>query len=180
MRNRSRRFCAHLIGVFALVAGPYIAAQPTTADPRSAESSLPQRPRVGLVLAGGGAKGGAHVGVLKVLEEMRVPIDCIAGTSMGALVGGGYASGIPAGKMQAFLDGINWKRVIGGVGARGLQPIEQKRQGVTYSNKLQLGIKDSRIVIAPGLINASSIDDLLRGFVGKAREQSDFDRLPIP
>ena len=53
------------------------------------------RPRIGLVLAGGGAKGGAHVGVLKVLEEMHVPIDCIAGTSMGALVGGGYASGIP-------------------------------------------------------------------------------------
>jgi NTE family protein len=111
---------------------------------------------------------------------LRVPIDCIAGTSMGALVGGGYASGIPADKMQAFLDGIDWKRVIGGVGARDLQPIEQKRQGVTYSNRLQLGIKDSRIVIAPGLINASSIDDLLRGFVGKAREQSDFDRLPIP
>ena len=77
-----------------------------------ASSTFPLRPRVGLVLAGGGAKGGAHVGVLKVLEEMHVPIDCIAGTSMGALVGGGYASGIPADKMQTFLDGINWKRVV--------------------------------------------------------------------
>ena len=47
------------------------------------------RPRVGLVLAGGGAKGGAHVGVLKVMEEMNVPVDCIAGTSMGALIGAG-------------------------------------------------------------------------------------------
>jgi NTE family protein len=89
MRNRSRRFCAQLIGVFALLAGPCIAAQPASVDAMSAESPFPLRPRVGLVLAGGGAKGGAHVGVLKILEEMRVPIDCIAGTSMGALVGGG-------------------------------------------------------------------------------------------
>lgn len=141
---------------------------------------LEQRPRVGLVLAGGGAKGGAHVGVLKVLEQMHVPVDCIAGTSMGALVGGGYASGIPASEMEIFLRGINWRRVIGGVGRRNLEPIEQKRQGITYSNQLQLGIQRSRIVIAPGLIDTSAIDDLLRGFVGKARAQTDFDRLPIP
>jgi NTE family protein len=66
------------------------------------------RPRVGLVLAGGGAKGGAHVGVLKVLEELRVPIDYIAGTSMGALIGGGYAAGIPADDLEKFLVGIDW------------------------------------------------------------------------
>src|SRR5271169_2451762 len=138
------------------------------------------RPRVGLVLAGGGAKGGAHVGVLKVLEEMHVPVDCIAGTSMGALVGGGYASGIPAPQMEAFLKGINWRQVVGGLGGRNLEPIEQKRQGVTYTNNLQMGIKKSRIVLAPGLIDTSAIEDLLRGFVGKARSQTDFDRFPIP
>src|SRR5271169_2202130 len=160
-----------------------LAASAVLAQSRESGQDAPtvisvHRPRVGLVLAGGGAKGGAHVGVLKVLEELHVPVDCIAGTSMCALVGGGYASGIPADKMEAFLKGINWKRVVGGVGTRGLQPIEQKRQGVTYSNQLQLGIKNSRIVIAPGLVDSSGIDDLLRGFVGKAREQTDFDRLP--
>src|SRR5215469_11373196 len=65
------------------------AAQQAAGDPRA-----PHRPRVALALAGGGARGGAHIGVLKVLEELRVPIDCIAGTSMGSLVGGGYASGM--------------------------------------------------------------------------------------
>ena len=79
------------------------------------------------MLAGGGAKGAAHIGVLEVLEQMHVPIDCIAGTSMGALVGGGYASGIPAPQMQAFIDGVNWRHVIGGLGQRNLEPIEQKR-----------------------------------------------------
>src|SRR6478735_2838088 len=109
------------------------------------------RPRVGLVLAGGGAKGGAHVGVLKVLEELHVPIDCIAGTSMGALIGAGYASGIPAGELQQFLLGIDWKTVVGGIGQRDLQPIEQKRAGVTYSNNFELGLKDNRVLMPGGI-----------------------------
>jgi NTE family protein len=180
MLIRLPRFCAQLIAAVGLLSGLGVAAQAVHVDDTPATSSAPQRPRVGLVLAGGGAKGGAHVGVLKVLEEMHVPIDCIAGTSMGALAGGGYASGIPADQLQTFIDGIDWKRVVGGVGTRGLKPIEEKRQGVTYSNQLQLGIQNSQIVFAPGLFNTSAIDDLLRGFVGKAREQADFSRLPIP
>jgi len=62
-----------------------------------------ERPRVGLVLGGGGARGGAHLGVLEVLEELRVPVDCIAGTSMGALVGGAYAAGISPGEVEALV-----------------------------------------------------------------------------
>jgi NTE family protein len=180
MLSWSSRLAVQLVAMHALLCGSCFAADvngPTETPPASV---APQRPRIGLVLAGGGAKGGAHVGVLKVLEQLHIPIDCIAGTSMGALVGGGYASGIPADKMQEFIEGINWKRVVGGVGGRNLQPIEQKRQGVIYSNNLQFGIKDSRLVLAPGLVQTSAIDDLLRGFVGKARAQTDFNRLPIP
>src|SRR3569833_10588 len=84
------------------------------------------RPRIGLVRGGGGARGGAHVGVLKVLDEMRIPFDCIAGTSMGALVGGGYASGMSAGEIEAFLRTVDWQSVGGGVGNRALQSAEQK------------------------------------------------------
>jgi NTE family protein len=135
---------------------------------------------VGLVLAGGGAKGGARVGVLKVLEEMHVPIDCIAGTSMGALVGGGYASGIPAAGLEKFVVGIDWKTVVGGVGRRDLQTIEQKRAGVTYSNDIELGFKDKRILLPGGIVNTSSIEDLLRTYVARSRAQTDFDKLPIP
>jgi NTE family protein len=138
------------------------------------------RPRIGLVLAGGGAKGGAHVGVLKVLEELHVPIDCIAGTSMGALVGGGYASGIPAAGLEEFVTSIDWKSVVGGVGQRDLQTIEQKRAGVTYSNNIELGLKDKRVVLPAGIVNTSAIEDLLRTYVARARAQTDFDKLPIP
>ena len=148
--------------------------------PVPAADSTPRRPRVGLVLAGGGAKGGAHVGVLKVLEQMHVPVDCIAGTSMGALVGGGYASGIPAADLEKFLVGINWPKVIGGQGLRDLAPIEQKSAGVTYSNDLDLGLRDGQVIVPGGLVNTSGIDDLLRSYVANARSQSDFSKLPIP
>jgi NTE family protein len=138
------------------------------------------RPRIGLVLAGGGAKGGAHVGVLKVLEELRVPIDCIAGTSMGALVGAGYASGIPAAGLETFVTGIDWGKVVGGQGRREMEPIEQKRDGQTYSNALELGLGDDGIIVPSGLVNTSNIEDLLRSYVASARLESSFDRLPIP
>jgi len=138
------------------------------------------RPRLGLVLAGGGAKGGAHVGVLKVLEEMHVPIDCIAGTSMGALVGGGYAAGMPADELEKFVTTIDWKKVVGSQGRRDLEPIEQKRAGATYSNDFELGITPDGVALPGGLVNTSNIEDLLRTYVANARSISQFDKLPIP
>ena len=158
-----------------LVAGPAIADEPGSASAQAA-----QRPRIGLVLAGGGAKGGAHVGVIKVLEEQHVPIDCIAGTSMGALIGGGYAAGMPAAELETFINGIDWNAVVGGIGRRPLEPIEQKRLKTAASTNFELGVKDRHVVTPAGLSNTSSIDDLLRTYVAKARMVADFDQLPIP
>ena len=138
------------------------------------------RPRIGLVLAGGGAKGGAHVGVLKVLEQQRVPIDCIAGTSMGALIGAGYAAGLPANELESFLRGIDWTKVVGGVGRRTAEPIEQKQMEIAASTGVELGLQDGRIVTPSGLSDTSGIDDLLRTYVAQARMVANFDRLPIP
>jgi NTE family protein len=166
-------------GALSLAAAIFVAAPgPSRADDQAAAAS--GRPRIGLVLAGGGAKGGAHVGVLKVLEEMHVPIDCIAGTSMGALVGGGYASGIPAKDLETFVTTIDWKKVVGSQGRRDLEPIEQKRDGVTYSNDFELGITPDGIVLPGGLVNTSNIEDLLRTYVAAARSTNQFDKLPIP
>ncbi len=174
LAHRPKRWVAGLLLFSGVVLAS--AAEPPADRPAAAT----ERPRVGLVLAGGGAKGGAHVGVLKVLEELRVPIDCIAGTSMGALVGAGYASGIPAAELEGFVTGIDWKSVVGGLGQRDLQPIEQKRAGVTYSNNIEVGIKDGSLLLPGGLVNTSGIEDLLRSYVARSRMQPDFDRLPIP
>ncbi|HEU5136064.1 MAG TPA: patatin-like phospholipase family protein, partial [Steroidobacteraceae bacterium] len=152
-------------------------------SPLASAAEAPQvtgRPRVGLVLAGGGAKGGAHVGVLKVLEELRVPIDCIAGTSMGALIGGGYAAGIPADDLEKFLVAIDWKKVVGSQGRRDLEPIEQKRSGPTYSNDFEFGLTPNGLQVPAGLVNTSNVEDLLRVYVARARLETDFDKLPIP
>ena len=152
-----------------------IAQGATPADPHPAA-----RPRIGLVLAGGGAKGGAHVGVLKVLEELHIPIDCIAGTSMGALVGGGYASGLPAADIERFVKSVDWKAVVGGVGRRELEPTEQKRNADEASSIGELGFDEHGLVLPAGLISTGSIEDLLRGYVAQARLEPDFDLLPIP
>ncbi len=149
-------------------------------DAALVSGDVPDRPRVGLVLAGGGAKGGAHIGVLKVLEELKVPVDCVAGTSVGALVGGGYAAGLTPADMEDFILAIDWQAVVGGAGERDLEPIEQKQEGVIYSNRIEAGIQDRRVRMESGLVNANDIENLLRQYVAAARRQPDFDRLPIP
>jgi NTE family protein len=168
----------YLRALGALFLAALVFALPPAAEAQQTSSG--SRPRIGLVLAGGGAKGGAHVGVLKVLEELHVPIDCIAGTSMGALVGGGYASGIPAAELETFVTTINWGKVVGSQGRRDLEPIEQKRAGATYSNEFEFGITPEGLTLPGGLVNTSNIEDLLRTYVASARMQDQFDKLPIP
>ena len=97
-----------LLTVLWLASPPAGHAQ-TSAEPSAASAEPPHRPRIGLVLSGGGARGAAHVGVLKVLEELRVPVDAIAGTSMGAVVGGLYASGLDARQIEKLMTSLNWQ-----------------------------------------------------------------------
>ena len=137
-------------GLMASLLTAALALPPATSAADQAAAPA-HRPRVGLVLAGGGAKGGAHIGALKVLEEMHVPIDCIAGTSIGALVGAGYASGQPAADIQKFVTGIDWAAVMGGVGRRKLEPVEQKRLALEAGSKVELGLIDGKVVTPIGL-----------------------------
>ena len=85
--------------------------------PITVNAEEPARPRIGLVLSGGGARGAAHVGVLKVLDQMHVPIDAIAGTSMGAVVGGLYASGMSAADIEKLVSSVNWQDAVPGSAA---------------------------------------------------------------
>src|SRR5215469_7804311 len=172
------------LGLALLVSGAFAAADPGHEDARVERQDAPpeapaKRPRIALALAGGGARGGAHIGVLKVLEELHVLIDCIVGTSMGALVGGGYASGMPAADIEKFVTHVDWKSVVGGVGSRQYEPAEQKRFN-DASGSVELGLKGGKIIPPSGLIASSRIEDVLRAYVAKARGVADFDRLTIP
>ena len=138
------------------------------------------RPRIGLVLGGGGAKGAAHVGVLRVLEEMHIPIDCIAGTSMGALVGGTYAAGMNAVELEQAVRAISWRNAIAFEGKRVKDPMRRKLSGVTYSNNLEFGLRDGRLAPPAALIRSQNIDQTIELLVARSQGTTDFDHLPIP
>ncbi len=138
------------------------------------------RPRVGLVLGGGGAKGAAHVGVLDVLDELRIPVDCIIGTSMGALVGGTYASGMSADELETAIRSISWQDTIGRRGLRRQVPMRRKLVGSTYSNSLEFGVRDGSLMAPSGLISSQNVDLTIQYLVGRSRGIAEFDKLPIP
>jgi NTE family protein len=101
-----RRWASALAVVLCLVVAPSIATEAVPAKAASDKSD--GRLRVGLVLGGGGARGAAHIGVLKELERMRIPVDAIAGTSMGAIVGGLYATGMSAEELEDLVGSLDW------------------------------------------------------------------------
>jgi NTE family protein len=144
------------------------------------EAPAKPRPRIGLVLGGGGAKGAAHVGVLSVLDELHIPVDCIIGTSMGALVGGTYASGMSAAELEAAVRSISWQEAIAGRGLRAQAPMRRKLAGDTYSNSLEFGARDGRLVAPSGFISSQNIDLTIQYLVGRSRGITEFDQLPIP
>src|SRR4029077_19787640 len=102
------------------------------------------------------------------------------GTSMGALVGGGYASGQSAAEIEKFIAGIKCEKVVGSAGRRALEPIEQKRLATEANTSLQLGYRDGEVITPSGLANSAAIDDLLRAYVARSRLAESFDKLPIP
>jgi len=157
-----------------------VAAQDAGTVQDAGSAAPAARPRIGLVLGGGGAKGAAHIGVLRVLEELRVPVDCVTGTSMGALVGGTFASGLPPEQIEKAVLAINWARTVGTEGLRDRTPIQRKLAGITYTNNLDLGIKGGSITTGGGLLKTQDIEDVIRGLVATARQTRDFDHLPIP
>lgn len=138
------------------------------------------RPRIGLVLGGGGAKGAAHIGVLRVLDELRIPIACVTGTSMGALVGATFASGMPPEDIERNVRAINWAQTVGSEGLRDRTPIQRKLAGITYTNNLDLGLRRGRLIAPGGLIGTQDIEDVIRALVSDARFTQDFDDLPLP
>lgn len=158
--------------LFLMLASPV--ATSTPADQPAA------RPRIGLVLGGGGAKGAAHIGVLRVLEELRIPIDCVAGTSMGALVGATFAAGVSPEVIESEVLDVDWAATVGSAGDRDRMSIRRKLESRPYTNNFDLGIKDGSLRGSGGFLDTQEIDNLLRSLVAQARTVDDFDALPIP
>src|SRR5437867_6233413 len=140
----------------------------------------PARPRIGLALSGGGARGIAHVGVLEVLEERRIPIDFIAGTSMGSIVGGLYASGLSPAQIRTALMAVDWSDLFNDRPPRQDLAYRRKEDDTSDLIKLEMGIKNGRLLLPRGLVAGQKIGFALESMTLHVAGVRDFDRLPIP
>ncbi len=137
------------------------------------------RPKIGLALGGGGALGLAHIGVLKWLEEQRIPVDYIAGTSMGGLIGGCYAMGMSPDSIGIFMGQIPWDRVFNPGPPYDLLDFRRKEDRMDYPNETELGLKDGSINLPNGL-SVHEIGLLLSRLTFSYSTIGSFDELPIP
>ncbi len=143
--------------------------------------ALAERPKIGLALSGGGARGAAHIGVLEVLEAERIPIDCIAGTSMGAIVGGLYAAGYGVDELAKIVTEIDWNDAFSDDTPREARSFQRKRDDDSYLVRGRPGLSDDLELKFPGgLIQGQKIDLLFERLALPAAGITDFDRLPIP
>jgi NTE family protein len=153
------------------------AAQPASAEAQT--TTAPQRPRIGLVLSGGGARGLAHVGVLRVLERERVPVDLVVGTSMGAIIGGLYASGMRAEAIERELQAVRWDEVFSPRVARRELSQRRKEQDFELSAVVELGYHDGELRLPQAAVSSRGLESLLRRYTLPVRQVASFDQLPI-
>lgn len=137
-----------------------------------------KRPKVGVVLSGGGAKGLAHIGVLKVLEEAGIPIDYIGGTSMGSIVGGLYAIGYTPNQLDSIVRAINWEEFLTDkVSRRNLSMVE-KDEDLRYI--FSFPIREKRITLPTGIVTGQNISSLFSRLTAPTNKIKDFKQFKTP
>jgi NTE family protein len=163
-----------ILAVFLITAVPQ-----ARADELPGASGSTKRPKIGLVLSGGGARGAAHVGVLKVLEEYRVPIHFIVGTSMGALVGAAYSTGTGVVEMEQIISGISTELLFKEKPPRQELSMRQKQDDFNIFFGPEIGINNGKIGLPKGMVTGVQLETVLRR-LSKAKGFHRFDDLPIP
>ena len=138
------------------------------------------RPRICLALGGGGTRGVAHLGVIQVLEELQVPVDCIVGTSMGAVVGGLYAAGHSPAELEAALARADWQTLIQGRPPRRSLSFRRKQDDRRYPANFEVGFEGGDLKLPRGVLSTVNLDFLLQRLTLRVAEVRDFDHLPIP
>jgi len=167
---------ALLLAIAAMLPAP---AWPVETGVSAKATGSVKRPKICLVLSGGGARGAAHVGVIKVLEEYRVPIDCIAGTSMGALVGAAYASGTSVPEMEKITASISTELLFKENPPRKEVSMRLKKDDYTNLFGPALGVRDGKLQLPKGIVTGVQLETVLRK-LSKLKGYYHFDDLPIP
>ncbi|MDI9246506.1 patatin-like phospholipase family protein [Marinobacter sp. CHS3-4] len=138
------------------------------------------RPKVALVLSGGGAKGMAHVGVLRVLEEIQVPVDLVVGTSAGSAVGALYASGMPVEDIESRFINLDWLSSFRDDPGRVFKPVRRKRNDWRFPVTPGIGVGSEGLTFGGGIIAGQNLGFILNELTHDAALVDDFDKLPIP
>lgn len=133
-----------------------------------------------LVLSGGGARGMAHIGVIKVLERERIPVDCIVGTSMGAVVGSLYASGLTATEIETQMRALDWNTMFVDRIDRSVFPARRKAEDRSFLAKGGFGLRDGKVGVPPSLFEGQRLAVALRAALLPSATIPRFDDLPIP
>ena len=142
-------------------------------------SSAADRLRIGLVLEGGGALGFAHIGVLQWFEANRIPIDAIAGTSMGGMVGGLYAAGETPQDISSLIGGLNWPAILRSQPAFDEIGFRRKEDRLAFPNQLEFGWRKG-LALPSGLNSGQEVDSILDRALLPYFDLKSFDDLPIP
>ncbi len=148
--------------------------------PDAVVAAIVQRPKIGLVLSGGGARGITHIGVLKVLDELRIPVDYVAATSMGSIVGGLYAMGMPPADMEHVITTVDWPTLFSDSPPRRELSFRDKEIDRRFPLPLEIGIRDGEIRGFQGVLSGANLALFLHDLSSSADEIKDLDRLPIP
>jgi NTE family protein len=140
----------------------------------------PARERVALVLSGGGARGLTHIGVLQVLEELRVPVDCVAGTSMGAIIGGLYSYGLDPYEIERVVTEMDWGYLLQDGSVRTDLAIRRRVEAREFQIDVTLGVRDGHVALPKGLVQGQNLGFALDQLVLEAFDAASFDDFSLP
>ena len=171
VRSRSRSTDVPAVAAVSFLCLLFVVAVPEA-------SAQPARPTVGIAFGGGSARGIAHIGVIQWLEEHHVPIDMAAGTSMGGLVGGAFATGMSAAELRALIVGTDWDVMFGSSSFQ-FKNVRRKEDARSYPSRLEFGLKGG-IMPPPSLNDGQQVDLLLARVTAPYYAIEHFDELPTP
>jgi NTE family protein len=153
---------------------------PGTAGVAADASANGKRPRVALVLSGGGARGFAHVGVLRALRDLRVPVDIVVGTSMGSVVGGAYAAGASIDELEKMAATTDWDSVVADRPARDALAFRRRDEDVTIPSRIEFGLNREGISLPPAAASNAALEMALERLLPPGTRNTPVGRLPLP
>jgi NTE family protein len=180
MMNPALSRATFLLSVTLALSATVSAIPARAASGQCVKGEVVDRPKIGLVLGGGGARGYAHVGVLKKLEEMRIPYDFIAGTSMGSIVGGLLATGMESDELARVVREANWDDLFSDRTQREDLPFRRKTEDELGLFGPKLGIGKDSDLLPKGVVSGQKIVFMFESVVSQRVNASHFDHLPIP